>query len=78
MSIDTKKPTFWRQLQGAIDLGYSFSSGNSQTAMNVNTDAAYRTAGMGGRDRLRLHVWRAGRSVQDKSSRLAVGPSPSF
>lgn len=44
VSIDTKKPTFWRQLQGAIDLGYSFSSGNSQTATNVNTDVAYRTA----------------------------------
>jgi putative salt-induced outer membrane protein YdiY len=43
VSIDTKKPTFWRQLQGSIDLGYSFSSGNSQTATNVNTDAAYRT-----------------------------------
>src|SRR5271169_801547 len=45
VSIDTKKPTFWRQLQGSIDLGYSFSSGNSQTATNVNTNAAYRTAG---------------------------------
>ncbi|MFZ3216712.1 MAG: DUF481 domain-containing protein [Candidatus Acidiferrales bacterium] len=44
VSIDTKKPTFWRQLQGSIDLGYSFSSGNSQTATNFNTDAAYRTA----------------------------------
>jgi putative salt-induced outer membrane protein YdiY len=42
--IDTKKPTFWRQLQGSLDLGYSFSSGNSQTALNVNTNAAYRTA----------------------------------
>jgi putative salt-induced outer membrane protein YdiY len=45
VSIETKKPTFWRQLQGAIDLGYSFTSGNSQTALNVNTNAAYRTAG---------------------------------
>ena len=45
VSIDTKKPTFWRQLQGAIDLGYSFTSGNSQTALNVNTSAAYRTTG---------------------------------
>jgi hypothetical protein len=43
VSIDTTKPTFWRQLQGSIDLGYSFSSGNSQTATNVNTNAAYRT-----------------------------------
>jgi len=45
VSMETKKPTFWRQLQGSIDLGYSFSSGNSQTALNVNTNAAYRTAG---------------------------------
>jgi hypothetical protein len=44
VGIDTKKPTFWRQLQGSIDLGYSFSSGNGQTSTNVNTNAAYRTA----------------------------------
>jgi hypothetical protein len=43
--IDSRKPTFWRQLQGAIDLGYSFTSGNSQTTMNVNTNAAYKTHG---------------------------------
>jgi putative salt-induced outer membrane protein YdiY len=45
VSIETKKPTFWRQLQGGIDLGYSFASGNSQTTLNVNTNAAYRTTG---------------------------------
>ena len=28
-SLDTKKPTFWRELQGAIDVVYSFTSGNS-------------------------------------------------
>ena len=42
-SIDTKKPTFWRDLQGAIDLGYSFTSGNSQSSMNLDTSAAYQT-----------------------------------
>ncbi len=42
-SLDTKKPTFWRDLQGAIDLGYSFTSGNSQSAMNLDTNAAYQT-----------------------------------
>jgi putative salt-induced outer membrane protein YdiY len=42
--METKKPTFWRQLQGSIDLGYSFSSGNSQTSLDVGTSAAYRTA----------------------------------
>jgi putative salt-induced outer membrane protein YdiY len=42
-SLDTKKPTFWRELQGAIDLGYSFTSGNSQSSLNVDTSAAYQT-----------------------------------
>lgn len=45
VSMETKKPTFWRQLQGSIDLGYSFSSGNSQTTVDANTNAAYKTAG---------------------------------
>jgi hypothetical protein len=43
--IDSSKPTFWRQLQGAIDLGSSFTSGNSQTTLNADTNAAYRTKG---------------------------------
>jgi Protein of unknown function, DUF481 len=42
-SIETKKPTFWRQLQGGIDFGYSFSSGNGQSALNANTNAGYST-----------------------------------
>jgi putative salt-induced outer membrane protein YdiY len=42
-SIETKKPTFWRQLQGNIDLGYSYASGNSQSTLNTNTSAAYAT-----------------------------------
>src|SRR5271155_5574273 len=45
VSIDTKKPTFWRELQGAIDFGYSFTSGNSQTTFNADTSAAYQTPG---------------------------------
>jgi Protein of unknown function, DUF481 len=44
-SIDTKKPTFWRQLQGAIDFGYSFASGSGQSTLNANTSAAYATPG---------------------------------
>ena len=42
-SMETKKPTFWRQLQGAIDFGYSFASGNGQSALNTDTSAAYAT-----------------------------------
>jgi len=44
-SIETKKPTFWRQLQGSIDVGYSFASGNSQSTLNADTSAAYSTPG---------------------------------
>jgi hypothetical protein len=43
VSLDTRSPTFWRQLQGAIDFGYSFTSGNSQSSLNSNTSAAYKT-----------------------------------
>src|SRR5580704_3418912 len=42
-SIETKKPTFWRQLKGDIDVGYSFASGNDQSTLNTNTSAAYAT-----------------------------------
>jgi len=45
VNLETKKSTFWRQLQGAIDLGYSFSSGNSQSSLNIDTSAAYKTPG---------------------------------
>jgi Protein of unknown function, DUF481 len=43
--IDSKKPTFWRQLQGGIDVGYSFTSGNSQSTLNADTNATYRAKG---------------------------------
>jgi putative salt-induced outer membrane protein YdiY len=42
-NIEQKKPTFWRQLQGNIDFGYSFTSGNSQSTLNADTSAAYKT-----------------------------------
>jgi putative salt-induced outer membrane protein YdiY len=45
VSIETRKPTFWRQLQGAVDFGYSYSSGNGQSALDVDTSAAYKTPG---------------------------------
>ena len=43
--IDTKKPTFWRQLQGSIDFGYSFASGNGQSTLNTNSNALHETPG---------------------------------
>src|SRR5271154_3003760 len=42
-SMDTKKPTFWRQLQGSIDFGYSYASGNGQSSLNLDTNATYKT-----------------------------------
>jgi putative salt-induced outer membrane protein YdiY len=45
VSIDSRSPTFWRQLQGAVDFGYSFTSGNNQSSLNSNTRAAYKTPG---------------------------------
>jgi putative salt-induced outer membrane protein YdiY len=44
-TIDTRKPTFWRQLQGSIDFGYSFTSGNSQSTLDADASAAYKTTG---------------------------------
>jgi len=44
-SIDIKKPTFWRQLKGDMDLGYSFTSGNNQSALNADTNVAYQNTG---------------------------------
>jgi putative salt-induced outer membrane protein YdiY len=45
VNIDTRKPTFWRQLQGSMDLGYSFTSGSSQSTLNADLSTAYRTTG---------------------------------
>jgi Protein of unknown function, DUF481 len=44
-TLDTVKPTFWRQVQGSLDMGYSFSSGNGQSTLNLDTNAAYKTPG---------------------------------
>jgi len=45
VSIESTKSTFFRKLQGAIDFGYSFTSGNSQSTLNLDTSAAYKTPG---------------------------------
>jgi putative salt-induced outer membrane protein YdiY len=44
-NIEPNKATFWRQLQGSIDFGYSFTSGNGQSTLNADTNAAYKTKG---------------------------------
>jgi hypothetical protein len=43
VGIESTKSTFWRKLQGSIDSGYSFTSGNSQSTLNLDTSAAYKT-----------------------------------
>jgi len=43
VSVDSSKPTFWRQLQGDVNFGYSYSSGNNQNTFDANTSAAYKT-----------------------------------
>jgi putative salt-induced outer membrane protein YdiY len=49
VNIESQKPNFWRQLTGAIDLGYDFTSGNSQTSLSSSASANYlSTKWMGG------------------------------
>jgi putative salt-induced outer membrane protein YdiY len=40
-SIDSDKPSFWRQLKGSVDGGYSFTSGNSQSSFSTDANATY-------------------------------------
>ena len=40
--INTNKRNFWRQLTGALDLGYSFTSGNTQTSLSTDANAYYQ------------------------------------
>lgn len=39
--ISTQKETFWRQLSGSMEAGYSFTSGNSQTTITTDASANY-------------------------------------
>lgn len=41
VNIKSEKPNLWRQLTGAIDFGYDFTSGNSQTAFTSDASANY-------------------------------------
>jgi putative salt-induced outer membrane protein YdiY len=46
-NIDSQKPTFWRQLKGNIDFGYSFTSGNNQSALNADSTVIYKARSWG-------------------------------
>jgi putative salt-induced outer membrane protein YdiY len=41
IEIHPQKRSFWSQVTGDVDLGYSFTSGNKQTAFNFGTTATY-------------------------------------
>jgi hypothetical protein len=43
ISIETQKQNFWRQLKGSIDVGYDFTSGNTQTSLSSDASATYTT-----------------------------------
>jgi putative salt-induced outer membrane protein YdiY len=43
IDLATQKSSFWRQLTGSIDAGTSFTSGNSQVAVNTDMNATYAT-----------------------------------
>jgi putative salt-induced outer membrane protein YdiY len=41
VTVESQKRGFWRQLTGAIDVGYNFSSGNNQTSLSADASANY-------------------------------------
>ena len=43
VDIESTKSNFWRQLTGGIDVGYDFTSGNSQASLTTNANVNYET-----------------------------------
>jgi hypothetical protein len=41
VQVKSAKSTFWRQLTGSLSFGASFTSGNSQTSLNTDTEVNY-------------------------------------
>lgn len=41
VTIESQKPTFLRQFTGALDFGYNFTSGNSQTSLTSDASVNY-------------------------------------
>jgi len=62
VNIESQKPNFWRQLTGAIDFGYNFTSGNSQTSLSSDASAAYSAT-----------TWAAGASFTSSFSGQSQG-----
>ena len=65
VTIESQKRNFWRQLTGAIDFGYNYTSGNSQTSLSADASANYLST-----------KWLAGASVNSRST-LAWNPARS-
>jgi hypothetical protein len=42
IDIQSQKRNFWQQLSGAVDFGYDFTSGNSQTSLTSDASVNYR------------------------------------
>ena len=64
VTIESQKQNFWRQLKGAIDFGYNFTSGNSQTSLSADANATYRST-----------KWLAGAGVDSSFSGQSGGAS---
>ncbi len=62
VTIQSQKASFWRQLTGAIDFGYNYTSGNSQTSLSGDANANYLTT-----------KWLAGASVNSSFSGQSGG-----
>jgi putative salt-induced outer membrane protein YdiY len=64
VTVESQKRSFWRQLTGAIDFGYNFTSGNSQTSLSADANANYLST-----------KWLAGASVDSSFSGQSGGSS---
>jgi putative salt-induced outer membrane protein YdiY len=62
VTIESQKRSFWRQLTGAIDLGYNYTSGNSQSSLSGDANANYLST-----------KWLAGASVNSSFSGQSGG-----
>jgi putative salt-induced outer membrane protein YdiY len=62
VTIQSQKASFWRQLTGAIDFGYNYTSGNSQSSLSADANANYLTT-----------KWLAGASVNSSFSGQSGG-----
>jgi len=43
VDIESQKSNFWHQLEGGVDAGYDFTSGNSQASLTTNANVKYVT-----------------------------------